>query len=154
VATAGPRRRRTDRGERPPALGPVPVALGPPDPAALVAALDAALTTARARRRPATLVCLAVPDSGGPELEAVAALARRTVRATDAMWRDGRNGVALLLADVDGPSSEPALARLRLRLRGRGMGRVAMGRAAPPPGVGARELLLLARADLRPISPP
>jgi hypothetical protein len=31
------------------------------------------------------------------------------------------------------------------------MGGVLMGRAAPPPGIGAEELLLLARADGRPV---
>ena len=81
----------------------------------------------------------------------MAALTRHTVRDTDAIWRDGERGLALLLADADGPPSEPALARLRLRLRGRGLAAVTMGRAAPPPGIGAEELLLLARADRRPI---
>ena len=74
-----------------------------------------------------------------------------SVCRTDAIWRDGEGGLVLMLADADGPRSEPALARLRLRLRGRGMAGVTMGRAAPPPGIGAEELLLLARADRRPI---
>jgi hypothetical protein len=98
-----------------------------------------------------TLVCLALPSSDPAALDRVAALARRTVRDTDGIWRDGERGLAVLLADADGPTSEPALARLRLRLRDRGMGGVLMGRAAPPPGIGAEELLLLARADGRPV---
>lgn len=153
MAVTGPRRRRTDRARpRPPAFEPTPAAMGPPDPHALLNALEAALEWARRQRRPMTLVCLAMPSSDPAALDRVAALARRTVRDTDGIWRDGERGLAVLLADADGPTSEPALARLRLRLRGRGMGAVLMGRAAPPPGIGAHELLLLARADGRPVS--
>jgi hypothetical protein len=152
MAVSGPRRRRTDgASRRQPPFGPTPAALGPPDPEGLLSSLEAALRTARSQRRPMTLVCLGVPEDGGPVLERVAALTRNTVRDTDAIWRDGERGLALLLADADGPTSEPALARLRLRLRGRGMGTVTMGRAAPPPGVGPEELLSLARADRRAI---
>lgn len=146
------RRRRTDRrGAGRPALAATGQDLGPPDPEGLLASLDRALGTARRQRRPATLVCLSVPDGEGAALQRLASLTRRTVRDTDALWRDGEAGLALLLADADGPASEPALARLRLRLRGRGMEGVLMGRAAPPPGIGAQELLVLARADRRPI---
>ncbi|HEX2502973.1 MAG TPA: hypothetical protein VHK00_03445 [Miltoncostaeaceae bacterium] len=152
MAVTGPRRRRTDGPTpRQPPFGPAPAALGPPDPQGLLGSLGEALRAARRQRRPMTLVCLGVPADGGPALERVAELTRNTVRDTDAMWRDGERGLALLLADADGPTSEPALARLRLRLRGRGLGTVTMGRAAPPPGIGAEELLLLARADRRPV---
>jgi hypothetical protein len=155
MAATGPRRRRTDGGRRrPPAFGPTPEALGPPDPQGLVRSLGDALDSLRRQRRPVTLVCLSVPEGHRPGLEPVAALTRRTVRDTDALWRDGERGLALLLADADGPRSEPALARLRLRLRARGMREVTMGRAAPAPGIGAEELLLLARADRRPIGNP
>jgi hypothetical protein len=152
MAVSGPRRRRTDGGRQRQPFGPTPAALGPPDPQALLSSLGEALQAARSQRRPLTLVCLSVPDRDGSGLSRVAALTRNTVRDTDALWRDGERGLALLLADADGPTSEPALARLRLRLRGRGMGEVMMGRAAPPPGIGAEELLQLARADRRPIS--
>jgi hypothetical protein len=155
VADAGPRRRRTDRRrDDPPALGAAPAALGPPDPQALVRALAEALASARRQRRAATLVSMSVPEGDGAGLERLADLARATVRDTDVIWRDGRGGLVLLLADADGPASEPALARLRLRLRGRGMIDVQMGRAAPAPGIGAAELLGLARADARPIGGP
>ncbi len=53
---------------------------------------------------------------------------------------------------MDGPNSEPALARLRLRLKAEGMGAALMGRAAPAPGISAADLLALAQADLQPIS--
>jgi hypothetical protein len=152
VAVSGPRRRRTDGGrERPPAFEHAPGGPGPPDPEELLRALEAALDSARRQRRPITLVCLGVTPGEGGALERLAELTRRTVRDTDAIWRDGEGGLVLMLADADGPRSEPALARLRLRLRGRGMAGVTMGRAAPPPGIGAEELLLLARADRRPI---
>lgn len=152
MGVGGQRRRRTDGG-RPRGRAFAPAAtLGPPDPTALLDSLGGALDEARRQRRPATLVCLTVPAEGGPALERVADLTRRTVRETDALWRDGQDGLALLLADADGPRSEPALARLRLRLRGRGMGGVLMGRAAPPPGIGAEELLALARNDRRPVA--
>jgi hypothetical protein len=116
-----------------------------------VRALGEALDAARRQRRAATLVSLTVPDGGGAALDRLADLARGTVRDTDVLWRDGEGGLALLLADADGPASEPALARLRLRLRGRGMVDVQMGRASPAPGIGAGELLVLARADRRPV---
>ncbi|HSJ74030.1 MAG TPA: hypothetical protein VK904_06910 [Miltoncostaeaceae bacterium] len=152
MAVSGPRRRRTDAGrDRPPAFEPSPDGLGPADPDALLRSLGGALESARRQRRAMTLVCLSVEPGDPTALERVAALTRRTVRETDAIWRDGERGIVLLLADADGPRSEPALARLRLRLRGRGMPEVMMGRAAPPPGIGAEELLLLARADRRPI---
>jgi hypothetical protein len=153
MAVSGPRRRRTDGGRsQPPAFGPTPAPLGPPDPQGLLRALEDALEVARRHRRPMTLVCLSLPQAGDGALDRVAAIARSTVRLTDGMWRDGESGLAVLLADADGPTSEPALARLRLRLRGQGMGAVLMGRAAPPPGIDAEELLLLARSDGRPIA--
>ena len=152
MASSGPRRRRTDAGrDRPPAFEPTPDGLGPADPRALLRSLGGALESARRQRRPMTLVSLSVAGGDGAGLERVAALTRRTVRDTDAIWRDGQSGLVLLLADADGPRSEPALARLRLRLRDRGLAGITMGRAAPPPGIGAEELLLLARADRRPI---
>ena len=155
MADAGPRRRRIDRWpDDPPALGSAPGALAQPDPQALLRALAEALEAARRQRRAATLVNKSVPEGDGAVLERVADLARATVRDTDVIWRDGQGGLALLLADADGPASEPALARLRLRLRGRGMIDVQMGRAAPAPGIGAAELLVLARADARPIGGP
>jgi hypothetical protein len=100
------------------------------------------------------LVSLELAASHGErDLTRVATLVRRTVRDTDALWRDGRRNLLLLLADIDGPGSEPALARIRLRLRDEGLGKALMGRAAPAPGVPPEELLILAREDARPIDP-
>ncbi len=99
-----------------------------------MSSLGEALQAARSQRRPMTLVCLSVPERDGAGLSRVAALTRNTVRDTDALWRDGERGLALLLADADGPTSEPALARLRLRLRGRGMGAGPDGPRRPAPG--------------------
>jgi hypothetical protein len=103
-------------------------------------------------RRSVVLVSLELTASRGEgDLERLATLLRRTVRDTDAIWRDSRRSLLLLLADIDGPGSEPALARIRLRLRGEGLGAALMGRAAPAPGVAPEELLILAREDARPI---
>jgi hypothetical protein len=103
-------------------------------------------------RLPVVLVSLELAESHGEaELARLAALTRRTVRDTDGLWRDGDRSLLLLLADVDGPGSEPALARLRMRLRGEGLGRARMGRAAPAPGIPLEEVMLLAREDTRPV---
>jgi hypothetical protein len=75
------------------------------------------------------------------------------VRETDGLWRTGPTTLMLLLADADGPSAEPALARLRMRLRGQTQIAVEMGRAAAPPGVEPDVLAELARTDLRPLRP-
>lgn len=153
MATTGPRRRRSDAGApRPPAFGPSPGSLGPPDADAVSRSVEQALETARRTRRPMTVVAVALPSpSRDGALDHVADIVRRTVRDTDGLWRDGPDGLLVLLADADGPNSEPALARLRMRLKREGFGGVLMGRAAPAPGVSARLLLDLVREDLRPI---
>jgi hypothetical protein len=128
--------------------------VGPPDPAGVIGSLSHALEAARRMRRPLVLVSLELAASHAEaELPRLAALTRRTVRDTDALWRDGERSLLLLLADADGPGSEPALARIRLRLRGEGLGDALMGRVAPAPGIGAEDLLVLAREDARPIGP-
>ncbi|WP_217913644.1 hypothetical protein [Miltoncostaea marina] len=99
-----------------------------------------------------TVVAVALPAPADGAIDALASLVRRTLRAGDGVWRDGDDGLLLLLADADGPNSEPALARLRMRLRREGFGGVLMGRAAPPPGASAELLLELVRSDLRPIA--
>lgn len=154
MAIAGPRRRRSDaRRPQPLPFGPTPGQIGPPDPAGVLRSLEHALDAARRTRRPMTLVALEVPPPADEDgLSALAAIVRSTVRETDGLWRDGDCSLVLLLTDADGPNSEPALARLRLRLKGAHRREVLMGRAAPPPGIGAGDLLLLARADCRPIS--
>ena len=144
-----PQRRRGD-ARRPQArpFGPTPGALGPPDAAAMMRSLEHALASARRMRRPITLVVLELAHpADGDALARVADLVRRTVRDTDGIWRDGRCGLALVLMDADGPTGEPALARLRMRLRSEGLRGVLMGRAAAAPGIGAADLLDLARED-------
>lgn len=156
MAIAGPRRRRSDaRTTAPPAFGPTPGGIGPPDPAGVARSLELALETSRRTRRPLTLIAMDVPDPSDAEaLARVAALVRSTVRDTDGLWRDGPGSLVLVLVDVDGPNCEPALARLRLRLRREGFGEALMGRASPAPGISAADLLDLARGDRRAVSRP
>lgn len=154
MAIPQPHRRRADaRRPQPVAFGPTPGALGPPDPAGVLRSLEIAVSAAARGRRPITLVAMelaAGPDDG--LLERVASLVRRTVRDTDGLWRDGPAGLVLVLSDADGPGGEPALARLRMRLRSEGLGSLLMGRASAAPGIGATDLLELARTDRRTIS--
>ena len=156
MAVAPPRRRRSDtRPPQPAPFAPTPPAVGAPDPAAVQRSIEGALETARRLRRPLTLVALHVPGEG-PSAERVllrtAELARRTVRETDGVWRDGPLTLVVLLADADGPTAEPALARIRLRLRREGVRGVEMGRAAPAPGISAADLMSLAHSDCRSVS--
>lgn len=157
MAIAGPRRRRADgRPTTPPAFGPTPGGLGAPDPTGVVRSVQHAIEACRRQRRPLTLVSLELPgDAAGREpLGRVADLVRSTVRGTDGLWRDGAASLVLVLSDVDGPGCEPALARLRLRLRREGLGGVLMGRAATAPGIGAEDLMELARSDRRAVARP
>ena len=153
--TPRPARRRNDaRQPKPLPLAPTPGVVGPSDPGGVRGSLRSALEAARSMRRSVVLVSLELAASHGePELVRLAALVRRTVRDTDALWRDGHRSLLLLLADIDGPGSEPALARIRLRLRSEGLGNALMGRAAPSPGIPPEELLILAREDARPVDP-
>ena len=154
MATAGPRRRSSDvRRPRPLPFGPAPGGIGPADPDGVMRSIEYALEAAQRHRRPLTLVALTAPvPCTDDELARLAGIVRRTVRDTDGLWRDGEESLVLLLTDADGPNSEPALARLRMRLRSEGLSGVSMGRAAPAPGIGAPDLLGLARDDLRPIA--
>lgn len=157
MAIAGPRRRRADgRPTAPPAFGPTPGGLGPPDAAGVARSVEHAIEACRRQRRPLTLVSLAMPGGAdeAASLDRVAELVRSTVRGTDGLWRDAVASLVLVLSDVDGPGCEPALARLRLRLRREGLGGVLMGRAAPAPGIGAGDLIELARADRRAVARP
>ena len=154
MATAGPRRRSSDvRRPRPLPFGPAPGGIGPADPDGVMRSIEYALEAAQRHRRPMTLVAITAPvPCTDDELARLAGIVRRTVRDTDGLWRDGDESLVLLLTDADGPNSEPALARLRMRLRSEGLSGVSMGRAAPAPGIGAPDLLGLARDDLRPIA--
>jgi hypothetical protein len=136
------------------AIAPTPAPLGPADPEAVQRSIEAALDVARRLRRPVTLVALQVLAEGEPGqrlLVRMADLVRRTVRESDGVWRDGASTIVVLLADADGPKAEPALARIRLRLKSEGVRGIAMGRATPPPGIGAQALISLAHGDIRPI---
>jgi hypothetical protein len=156
MAIAGPRRRSSDaRTTQAPAFGPTPGGVGPPDPEGVARSLELALEAARRSRRPLTLVAMEAPEGADEaELSRVATLVRSVVRDTDGLWRDGPASLVLVLVDVDGPNCEPALARLRLRLRREGFGQALMGRASPAPGIGAADLLELARGDRRVVSRP
>jgi hypothetical protein len=59
----------------------------------------------------------------------------------------------VLLADADGPSAEPAVARLRLRLRADGPAPLSIGRATAAPGVDPMTLIELAMSDRLPVIP-
>lgn len=150
MTASDPRRRRADtRPPRPALIAPTPSPLPTSSAGAeVVGSIDNALAEARRGRRHVTLVSLRIDgDPTGFALDPLADLVRRTVRSGDGLWRDGEAGLALLLADVDGPSVEPVLARMRLRLRHLPGRKVRIGRAAAPPGIGAADLLDLARAD-------
>lgn len=149
---AAPRRRRSDDRPRPALIAPTPPGpLGPPDPEGVVRSIDLALGAARKGRRHLTLLAISVTEEPTADtearLEAAAQTVRNMVRGTDGIWRDGPRSIAVLLADVDGPSVEPVLARIRLRLKSLTPGRARMGRAAAAPGIGASDLLDLARGD-------
>lgn len=152
----GPRRRRSDARARPTsAFGPASDGIGAADPDGAARSVALALETSRRLRRPLTVVAMEASDPSDEEaLARVASLVRVTVRDTDGLWRDGPGSLVVVLADVDGPNSEPALARLRLRLRREGFGQTLMGRASPAPGISAVALLEIARGDLRLVSRP
>ena len=137
--TPRPARRRNDARKpkpKPLPIAPTPGAVGVPDPGGVRGSLRGALEAARGMRRSVVLVSLELAASHGEaELARLAALVRRTVRDTDALWRDGHRSLLLLLTDIDGPGSEPALARIRLRMRREGLGAALIGRAAPAPGI-------------------
>jgi len=156
MGIVGPRRRSSDaRARQTPAFGPTPGGIGPADPDGVARSLALALETSRRLRRPLTLVAMEAPDPSDEEaLSRVASLVRSTVRDTDGLWRDGPGSLVIVLTDVDGPNSEPALARLRLRLRREGFGQALMGRASPAPGISAAALLEIARGDRRLVSRP
>ncbi|MCB0872522.1 MAG: hypothetical protein H6531_05565 [Actinobacteria bacterium] len=148
---SGHRRRGSDGRPRPSLIAPTPAGpLGVPDPDGVCRSIDLALSEARRGRRHLTLVAI---DVHGADLDLdltlhrVADAIRNMVRHTDGIWRDSPSSLALLLADVDGPTVEPVLARIRLRLKDAFPGVTSMGRAAAPPGVKAADLLSLARGD-------
>ncbi len=152
VEPSEPRRRKADaRPAKPALIAPTP---GPGQvvPHEVRRSIELALERARRGRRHVTLVSLGMPQEAEHEaFVAVATAVRRTIRGGDGLWRDGHRSLAILLADVDAPSVEPALTRLRAALEpfaGQGLD---VGRASPPPGLPASELLELARAGRVPL---
>ncbi|MFN8110471.1 MAG: hypothetical protein U0Y82_11600 [Thermoleophilia bacterium] len=149
--TDAPRRRDADDRPRPALIAPTPAGpLGVPDAAGVLRSIEVALAAARKGRRHLTLVNIQVNGEAADRevvLHQVAGMVRNMVRASDGIWRDSPSSIAVLLADVDGPTVEPVVARIRLRLKDGLPGRTRMGRAAAPPGVGAADLLELARGD-------
>jgi hypothetical protein len=156
MATSIERRRATDARPQHLIFGPTPGAFGAPDPDGFARSLEYALESARKGRRPLTLMVVEVASRNGGDVEAtvieVAGLVRRTVRDSDGVWREGARSLAVLLTDCDGPSAEPALARVRLRLRNQVKADITMGRAAAQGAMTAADLMNLARGDLRGIS--
>lgn len=156
MATGIERRRVSDARPQNLIFGPTPGAFGAPDPEGFARSLEYALEAARKGRRPLTLMVIDVASRNGADIEAtvieVAGLVRRTVRDSDGVWREGEASLAVLLTDCDGPSAEPALARVRLRLRNQVKADITMGRAAAQATVTAADLMDLARGDLRSIS--
>lgn len=154
MATHGPLRRKTDLRPRSALFGPTPGAVEPVDREAFLKSLDHALDASRRGRRFVTLIVI---DMNDPVTEAavsqLAAIVRHMIRETDAMWRTGLRSLTVLLADADGPSAEPAVARLRLRLRADAPTPLSVGRATAAPGVDPTTLIDLAKSDRRPVVP-
>ncbi len=152
MAKQGPLRRKTDLRPRSALFGPTPGALEPVDTESFLKSLDHALDASRRNRRFVTLVVLDLEPGATEDLIArLATIVRNTIRETDAMWRTAPRSFTLLLADADGPSAEPAVARLRLRLRSGAPWPMSMGRATAAPGVSTTTLIDLAKADRREI---
>ncbi len=154
MATQGPLRRKTDLRPRSALFGPTPGAIEPVDRESFLKSLDHALDASRRGRRFVTLIVVDVQD---PVTEAViaklSAIVRHMIRETDAMWRTSVRSLTVLLADADGPSAEPAVARLRLRLRAESPSALGIGRATAAPGIDPMELIDLAKSDRRTMEP-
>ena len=152
MATHGPLRRKTDLHPRSALFGPTPGAVEPVDRESFMKSLDHALDASKRGRRFVTLVMV---ELDAPTTDAVvgrtATVLRRMIRETDAMWRTDKRVFTILLADADGPSAEPAVARLRLRLIGELPGPASVGRATAAPGIAPDVLVDLARSDQRPL---
>ena len=154
MATQGPLRRKTDLRPRSALFGPTPGAIEPVDRESFLKSLDHALDASRRGRRFVTLIVVdLLPEATEQMVSTLVGAVRRMIRETDAMWRTGARSVCILLADADGPSAEPAVARIRLRLRSDAGQTVYVGRATAAPGVDPRTLIDLAKADRRELNP-
>lgn len=154
MATQGPLRRKTDLRPRSALFGPTPGAVEPVDREAFLKSLDHALDASRRGRRFVTLIVIDMQDPVTEiAVSQLVAIVRHMIRETDAMWRTGVRSLTVLLADADGPSAEPAVARLRLRLRADAPTPLSVGRATAAPGVDPMTLIDLAKADRRTVDP-
>lgn len=150
---ADPHRRQADgRPQRPALIAPTP-GLDAAVPAEVRRSIDVALERARAGRRHVTLVAAALPaDVDGGVYDHLAAALRRAIRSGDGLWSDGPRSMVALLADLSGPGAQPVLERLERVVQAFAGDGVELGRASAPPGIGALDLLDLARADRRPVA--
>lgn len=152
MATQGPLRRKTDLRPRSALFGPTPGAVEPVDRESFLKSLDHALDASRRGRRFVTLVVVdLLPDASEETVGRLVTVVRRMIRETDAMWRTAPRSITILLADADGPSAEPAVARIRLRLRADAPAPLWIGRATAAPGIDPMTLIDLAKADRREI---
>jgi len=155
MATQGPLRRKTDLRPRSALFGPTPGAVEPVDRESFLRSLDHALEASRRGRRFVTLVVVDLqPDAPEAEVGRLITAVRHMIRETDAMWRTASRGLTILLADADGPSAEPAVARLRLRMRTEAKAPLMIGRATAAPGIDPRTLIELAKADRQEVGGP
>lgn len=124
-------------------------ATDPLAPGDLRDALGEVLASAVDARRALTLV---MAEARGVGQSAAAAklcdVLRPMVRETDVLWRTGFDSVAMVLVDADGPSGEHAVSRIRAAVANTTRLGLALGRATAAPGIGASDLIDLARANL------
>ncbi len=145
------RRRADDRPQKPALIAPTP-APGEHVPDEVCRSIDLALERARAGRRAVTLMSVSLPDSCDEAVfERLCDALRAAIRSGDGLWREGPRSLVALLADLDGPGAPPAFARFEGVLRSFGDQSVEIGRASAPPGIGALDLLDLARVERRPL---
>lgn len=148
MAMQGPLRRKTDLRPKAALFGPTPGVVEPVDRESFLKSLDHALEASRRGRRFVTLVVVDLqPDASDADVARLLLATRHMIRETDAMWRTSARSLTILLADADGPSAEPAVARLRLRLRAEAKVPLLIGRATAAPGIDTRTLIDLAKAD-------
>lgn len=147
------RRRGDGRPMRPALIAPTTSPLGPV-PDEVRRSIDVALERARAARRHVTLVAVALPEES-PEtaFRAVCDALRKAIRSGDGLWCDGQRSLVTLLADVDGPGAMAVLDRLEGVLAAFCSLGLRVGRASAPPGIGALDLLDLARVESRQLTP-
>lgn len=145
------RRRSDGRPQKPALIAPTP-SPGAPIPDEVRRSIDVALDRARSGRRPVTLMTVTLPaEADEAVFQRLGSDLRTAVRSGDGLWCDGPRSLVALLADLDGPGAMPAFDRLVGVLRRYTGDGLEMGRASAPPGIGALDLLDLARVERRPL---